>query len=193
MKTKLIKFTIAAAIVMLASLDVAAQSLGKKNPMANNGLNYISLGLEIGPTLNQYSSSTPVHFGLPLKVYLGRQKKGRFIIRTGLHYFPVPERDLLPNLKSVQYLIIPLDIGYRRNIQDWYIEGSLGAASTRFRRVYTDTALSPTRINYREINYGIEVGRQIGDLDVGITVYNTGPIPLNILYAGIKTSYRLKW
>ncbi|MBY5949420.1 hypothetical protein KUV23_00465 [Algoriphagus marincola] len=170
-----------------------AQRSKTGNPLEKNGLNYIGLGLEVGPTLNQYSRSTPIHFGLPVKVYLGRQKKGRFIMRTGLHFFPSPKRNLVPEVRSAHYLIIPLAIGYRRNIQDWYIEGSIGAASTQFRRFYTDDAFSPTKINYREINYGLEVGKQLDNLDVGIAAYNTGPFPLNILCLGIKASYRLKW
>lgn len=170
-----------------------AQTRQTRNPLEKNGLNYLGLGLEIGPTLNQLSQGTPIHFGLPLKVYLGRQKKGRFIVRTGLHYFPAHQRSLLPEIKGAYYQIIPLAIGYRRNIQNWYIEGSIGGASTRFRRVYTDTNMAPTKISYREINYGLEVGRQLGELDIGIDVYNTGPIPFNMLYAAIKTSYRLNW
>jgi len=191
MKNKL--FTLAIISFLTISCQLQAQTSKIGNPLEKNGFNYFSLGFEIGPTLNRFSQSTPVHFGLPLKVYLGRQKKGRFIVRTGLHYFPAPEKNLSPELNSAHYLIIPLAIGYRRNINDWYIEGSIGGASTRFRRTYTDNVFSPTRINYQEINYGIEVGKQLGDLDVGLAAYNTGPIPLNILFLGIKASYRLKW
>ncbi|MHA7130024.1 hypothetical protein [Algoriphagus namhaensis] len=191
MKTKLCMLALLGFLTIGNQLN--AQSGKTGNPLEKNGLNYIGLGLEVGPTLNQFSRSIPVHFGLPLKVYLGRQKTGRFIVRTGLHFFPAPKRNLVPELRSAHYLIIPLAIGYRRNIRDWYLEGSIGAASTQFRRFYTDDAFSPTKINYREINYGLEVGRQIGDFDVGLAAYNTGPIPLNILCLGIKTSYRIKW
>jgi hypothetical protein len=191
MKNKLFLLVVMSFLIIVYHLQAQTSQTG--NPLEKNGFNYISLGLEIGPTLNRYSQSTPVHFGLPVKVYLGRQKKGRFIVRTGLHYFPAPEKDLSPELKSAHYLIIPLAIGYRRNVKDWYIEGSIGGASTRFRRTYTDNVFPPTKINYREINYGLEVGKQLGDLDVGIVAYNTGPIPLNILCLGIKGSYRMKW
>lgn len=191
MKNKLC--TLAILGLLTLSYPIQAQNSKTKNPFEKNGFNYIGLGLEIGSTLNQFSRSTPVHFGLPVKMYLGRQKKGRFLVRTGMHFFPAPKRNLVPEVRSAHYLIIPLAIGYRRNIQDWYIEGSIGAASTQFRRFYTDDAFSTTKINYREINYGLEVGRQIGDFDVGFTAYNTGPIPLNILCLGIKTSYRIKW
>ena len=84
-------------------------------------------------------------------------------------------------------------IGYRKNIQNWYIEGSLGAALNMGTVVFNDSSIESWTVTYREINYGLEIGRQIGDWDVGLAAYNTGPIPFNIVYMGIKTSYRVKW
>jgi len=163
------------------------------NPLAANGFNYISLGLEIGPTLNRARSFYPVHYGLPVKVYLGRKKQGRLILRTGIHYFPAPSLRNFNGVKRAFQTIIPLGIGYRRNFDDWYVEGSVGAALTTEANIYQDPSLSKSQIVFREINYGIEIGKQLGDFDVGLAVYNTGPIPFHILYAGVKTSYRIKW
>ncbi len=170
-----------------------SESKDKTNPLHANGFNYISLGLEIGTTLNWFASGYPVHYGLPFKIYLGRQKKGRFILRSGIHYFPIPSKNFPPNIRNINTTIIPLAIGYRGNIHNWYIEGSAGAAANMFTRKYSDSGVSPSKITYWEINYGIEVGRQLGDFDIGLAVYNTGPIPFNMLYTGFKGSYRIKW
>lgn len=161
--------------------------------MHGNGFNYISFGAEIGPTLSGSKQNYPLHLALPVKIYLGRQKKGRFIIRTGLHYFPAPSERLSPDIKRVFLTNLPLAIGYRKNLQNWYIEGTLGAALNSGTIVLKDPSIDNQTTTYREINYGLEVGRQIGDFDVGVAVYNTGPIPFHIMYAGVKTSYRIKW
>ena len=163
----------------------------KTNPMHGNGFNYISFGAEIGPTLN--SESTLVHFALPIKAYLGRKKKGRFMIRTGIHYFQPTSPSRFVDVERSYITIIPLAIGYRKNIQNWYVEGSLGAAVNTSTTVFKDRSIDNWTVTYREINYGLELGRQIGDWDVGLVAYNTGPIPFNIVYMGIKTSYRIKW
>ncbi|MCH7401187.1 hypothetical protein ACFOUP_01210 [Belliella kenyensis] len=196
MKTKIILISMAVSLCLAASGQsaYAEKEIAKSsNPLYKNGLNYVSFGAEIGPTLNRFNSSYPVHFGLPVKVYLGRQKVGRFIIRTGYHHFPVPSDRLDASQKRAYNQIIPLAIGYRRNIRDWYIEGSLGAAINQSTSVYNDPAQENWVVSYREINYGLEIGRQIGDFDIGLVVYNTGPIPYHILFSGIKTSYRIKW
>lgn len=173
--------------------DEDRQEPKKVNPLHANGLNYIGVGFEIGPTLNRRRFGQPVHFGLPVKVYLGREKKGRFLVRTGIHYFPVPSERRFAGYSHSFTTIVPLAIGYRRNIGDWYLEGSLGAALTTEAAIYKDASLGKSRIAYREINYGVEIGKQIGDFDLGLALYNTGPIPFHILCAGIKTSYRIKW
>lgn len=199
MKTKLLMLFIALCYSNLATAQeeksekASLETKQKTNPMHGNGFNYISFGFEIGPTLSGSSQTYPIHLALPIKVYLGRQKKGRFLIRTGLHYFPAPSERLSPDVKSAYLSIIPLAIGYRKNIQNWYIEGSLGAALNMGTVVFNDSSIESWKVTYREINYGLEVGRQIGDWDVGVVAYNTGPIPANIVYMGIKTSYRVKW
>lgn len=199
MKNKILIFIVALSFCYCASANdkdaekTISASKDKTNLLHANGFNYVSLGLEIGTTLNWFANGYPVHYGLPFKLYLGRRKKGRFIIRSGIHYFPIPSNDLSPNIRNINTTIIPMAIGYRGNIHNWYIEGSAGAAANMFTRNYTDSGISPTKITYREINYGLEVGRQIGDLDLGIVIYNTGPIPYNMLYAGFKGSYRIKW
>lgn len=165
----------------------------KTNPMHGNGLNYVSFGLEIGPTLSRSSQVYPLHFALPVKVYLGRQKKGRFLVRTGFHYFPSTKESSWADVKRSYITIIPLAIGYRKNFNDWYVEGSVGAALNKGTTVFKDSSIENWSLTYQEINYGIEVGKQIGDFDIGLAVYNTGPIPFHILYAGIKGSYRIKW
>jgi|GEM_PF-1447578 len=166
---------------------------GNANPLAANGFNYVSLGLEIGSPLNRIRSFYPVHFSLPVKVYLGRKKQGRLIFRGGIHYFPAPSLRNFNGVKRAYQTIIPLAIGYRRNFDDWYVEGSAGPALTTSTSIFQDPSLSNSRTVFREINYGIEIGKQLGDIDVGVAIYNTGPIPFHILFAGVKTSYRIKW
>ena len=97
------------------------------------------------------------------------------------------------DVKRSYITIVPLAIGYRKNFNGWYAEGSVGAALNLGTTVFTDSSIENWKATYREINYGIEVGKQIGDFDIGLAVYNTGPIPYHILYAGIKGSYRIKW
>jgi hypothetical protein len=193
MNTKTLLLLVAMSLSFLAYANDENPELIKKDTLNSKGFNYVSFGLGLGPTLNYYSSEYPVHYGLPVKVYLGRKKKGRFIIRTGIHYFPLPTKELFPGMRSIRTTIIPLAFGYRKNIKNWYVEGSLGAALNSYSQKFNDQINSDYRINLIEINYGLEVGRQIGDFDLGLAVYNTGPIPFNMLYAGIKGSYRIKW
>lgn len=197
MKSKTLLLFIALSYSYLATAQeeksekASLETKQKTNPMHGNGFNYTSFGAEVGPTLN--SQSTLVHLALPIKVYLGRQKKGRFIIRTGIHYFQPTSPSRFLDVERSYITIIPLAIGYRKNIQNWYIEGSVGAAVNTSTTVFKDRSIDNWTVTYREINYGLEVGRQIGDWDVGVAVYNTGPIPFHIMYAGVKTSYRVKW
>lgn len=197
MKTKLLLLFIALCYSYLATAQeekIEKSSLvtrAKTNPMHGSGFNYISFGAEIGPTLNRHSNL--VHIALPVKVYLGRQKKGRFLIRTGIHYFFSTSPSIFIDVDRSYQTIIPIAIGYRKNIQNWYIEGSVGAALNTSTVVFKDSSIDNWVVTFREINYGLEVGKQIGDWDVGLAVYNTGPIPFHIMYAGIKTSYRIKW
>ncbi|MCH7414255.1 hypothetical protein MM213_12205 [Belliella sp. R4-6] len=199
MKTKTILFLIALSCSFIASAKdgdtekTISVSKYKTNPMHGNGLNYVSFGLEIGPTLNRSNQTYPLHFALPVKVYLGRQKNGRFLVRTGFHYFPSIKESMWVDVKRSYITIVPLAIGYRKNFNGWYAEGSVGAALNTGTTVFNDSSIENWSVTYREINYGIEVGKQIGDFDIGLAVYNTGPIPYHILYAGIKGSYRIKW
>jgi hypothetical protein len=199
MKTKILLMIIALGYSYIAtaqetnSKKSGLETSKKTNPMHANGFNYISLGAEIGPTLSLTRLTLPLHLALPVKVYLGRQKKGRFIIRTGLHYFPSISEYRSVNVKNFYKTILPLAIGYRKNIQNWYIEGSLGAALNTNTTVFKDQSRENVGYTYREINYGLEVGRQIENFDIGLAIYNTGPIPFHISFAGAKTSYRLKW
>ncbi|MCH7411671.1 hypothetical protein MM239_19955 [Belliella sp. DSM 111904] len=71
---------------------------------------------------------------------MGRQKVGRFIIRTAHHHFPVLSVRLDASQKNAYNQIIPLAIGYRRNIRGWYIEGSLGAMINQSTSVFNDPA-----------------------------------------------------
>ena len=199
MKTKLLLLFIALCYSNLATAQeeksekASLETKQKTNPMHGNGFNYISFGAEVGPMLSDSKQFYPLHLALPVKVYLGRQKKGRFMVRTGLHYFPTPSERLTPGVQRAYLTFIPLAVGYRKNIHNWYVEGSLGAALTSGVIAFTDPNFSNSKVTYREINYGVEIGRQIGDWDVGLAAYNTGPIPLNIVYMGVKTSYRIKW
>lgn len=197
MKTKLLLLFIALCYSYLATAQEekiekpSLETKQKTNPMQGNGFNYISFGAEIGPTLNRHSNL--VHIALPVKVYLGRQKKGRFLIRTGIHYFFSTSPSIFIDVDRSYQTIIPIAIGYRKNLKNWYIEGSLGAAINTSTTVFKDRSIENWTSTYREINYGLEVGRQLGNFDVGVAVYNTGPIPFNSVYMGIKTSYRIKW
>lgn len=197
MKTKLLLLFIALSysyLVLAQEEKTEKPSLETKqktNSMQRNGFNYISFGAELGPTLNRHSNR--VHIALPVKVYLGRQKKGRFMIRTGIHYFFSTSPNIFIDVERSYQTIIPLAIGYRKNLQNWYIEGSLGAAINTSTVEFKDSSIDNWVVTFREINYGLEVGKQIGDWDVGLAAYNTGPIPFNIVYMGIKTSYRIKW
>lgn len=199
MKTKLLLLFIALSYSYLTSaqeVKIEKASLDTKpktNPMHGNGFNYISFGAEIGPTLSGSRQIYPLHLALPVKIYLGRQKKGKFIVRTGIHYLPAPSERLSPVIKRAFLTNIPLAIGYRKNLQNWYIEGSLGAVLNSGTIVLNDASRKNHTDTYREINYGLEVGRQIGDFDIGLAAYNTGPIPINLVYMGFKTSYRIKW
>jgi hypothetical protein len=130
---------------------------------------------------------------VPVKAYLGTGQHGQWMLRTGGHLFPLPSRNLHESSRRINRYIVPLAIGYRRNLDNWYAEGSLGIGWNSLVNVPTDAAFQRQTWTSREINYGLEFGYQLESFDLGVSLNNNGPIPHNTLFLGLRAMYKVGW
>ena len=160
---------------------------------AQKGNSHLSVGLELGPTLNWQSGDFPLQVGMPLKAYFGTGKRGQFLLRTGWHHFPNLSRQLDPDINSLTRTAVPLGFGYRHHFPKWYIEGSLGIAYDVILISYLDPLEEPEGFPSIEPHYSLEVGRSQGRFDLGVSFYNHGTAPFNMTFIGVKSLYRIHW
>jgi hypothetical protein len=161
--------------------------------MAQKGNNHFAVGLETGPSLGFGSEEFPYQLGVPVKAYLGTGQHGQWMFRTGVHLFPVFSQNLHESVRRAYRHIVPLTLGYRRNLENWYAEGSLGVGLNTFVQVPTDAAFQRQSWTSREINYGLEFGYQLESFDLGVSLNNNGPIPHNTLFLGLRAMYKVGW
>ena len=162
------------------------------NPLiAQQGNNHFAIGLEAGPSLGFGSEEFPYQLGIPVKVYLGTGQYGQWMFRTGGHLFPVSSQNLHESIRRAYRYIVPLALGYRRNLGDWYAEGSLGVGFNTFVQVPTDAQFQRQAWTSRDLNYGIEFGYQIERFDLGVSLNNNGPVPFNTLFVGLRGMYKI--
>jgi hypothetical protein len=159
---------------------------------AQKGKNEIAIGAEIGPVIDDFTFS--YQYGLPVKAYLGIGTSGQLMLRSGIHSFQVS--NLFEAWESINMYMIPVALGYRQNLNKFYIEPSIGAA----RSMHTHVLANP-RETYRssenEIHYGLEFGYQINRIDLGASINNTGHPPVGSksdsqIFFGFKALYRLQ-
>lgn len=153
--------------------------------------NHLSIGLDIGPTVNWQRSGFPMHFGTPIKGYVGIRKNGQLMVRSGFHYFPNLSNQIDFGIESLTRTAVPLVFGYRINSKDWYFEGGLGVAYDVILTTYKDPLIGREGDITMEVHQGIEFGKTFSKYEVGLAIYNQGSAPFNILFVGIKTMYRL--
>jgi hypothetical protein len=184
-------FALKTTIIKLIFFFITVIMLRGNEVYAQKGNNNISLGLEVGPTINWQRSGFPLQLGVPMKAYLGTGKKGQLMLRSGWHYFPNLSRQLDIDIESLTRTAVPLAFGYRHNAGNWYAEGSLGVAYDVILTSYKDPLLKLEEDISMEPHLAIEVGRSFTRYDLGIAVYNHGTAPFNILFIGLKSMYRI--
>jgi len=162
---------------------------------AQKGNNQIAIGGELGPVISDRFHGYQFHVGLPVKIYFGTGSHGQLMFRTGLHHLWVPQERLFEPTKSINAYLVPLALGYRRNINKWYIEGSVGTA---YERSFTNTGnpfVGTVSFDHYHLNYGFEFGRQLRNFDIGISIQNNtlnghhGLIHTGMV--GFKTLYKI--
>lgn len=160
---------------------------------AQKGNSHISIGIEVGPSLNWQAADFPIQIGIPFKAYLGTGKNGQMMLRTGWHHFPNLARQIDPDVESLTRTAVPVALGYRHNIKKWYIEGSFGVAYDVILIRYKDSLKEPEGLVSMEPHYGLELGRRYNNIDIGLAIYNHGNIPFNIVFLGFKSVYKIRW
>jgi len=162
---------------------------------AQRGNNQIAIGAEVGPVLTDRYHGYQFGVGLPIKAYLGTGNHGQLMFRSGIHYLWVPSRDLFEPTQSVEAYLVPFALGYRRNFNNWYAEGSAGMA---WEKSITDTGNSNVgTVTFSEypLNYGIEVGYQLQKFDLGLSVQNNTINHhhglMHTVLVGFKTMYKI--
>ncbi|MBT0811857.1 hypothetical protein KIH41_11270 [Litoribacter ruber] len=159
--------------------------------LAQKGNSHIAIGLEAGPSLGFGSEDFPYQLGIPVKAYLGTGQHGQWMFRTGGHLFPVSSQNLHESIRRAYRYIVPIALGYRYNLENWYAEGSLGVGLNTFVQVPTDAQFQRQSWINRELNYGLELGCQMERFDLGVSLNNNGPIPHNTMFLGLKAMYKI--
>jgi hypothetical protein len=164
---------------------------GSFHLLAQKGNSHFSFGAEFGPAINWQRSGFPFQVGVPVKAYLGTGKKGQLMLRSGLHHFPNLSKKMDLDIESLTRTAIPLAFGYRHNTGDWYVEGSFGLAYDAIITTYKDPLIGREEDITLELQQGIEFGKRFSRFDIGMSIYNQGSAPFNILFVGFKIMYRL--
>ncbi|HSJ67211.1 MAG TPA: hypothetical protein VK921_06040 [Anditalea sp.] len=162
---------------------------------AQRGNDQIVIGGELGPVISDRFHGYKYHIGIPVKAYFGTRKHGQLMFRTGVHHLWVPQNRLFEPTKSVNAYLVPLALGYRRNFNNWYVEGSVGTA---WERSFSNTGnpfVGTVSFDDYHLNYGFEFGRQLGDFDIGLSIQNNTIIGHHGLIhtgmIGLKTMYKI--
>jgi len=160
---------------------------------AQKGRNEIAIGFEIGPAIQGWSGYS-YQLGLPLKAYYGVGTNGQIMLRTGIHSFVNPNP--FETWESINMYMIPVALGYRQNLNRFYIEPSIGAARSMQVHVLADPR-ETVRSSKTEIHYGLEFGYKINRIDLGASINNTGHPPVGSgsdsqIFFGFKALYRLQ-
>jgi hypothetical protein len=162
---------------------------------AQRGNNQIAIGAEMGPVISNAFLNYEYQIGLPIKAYLGTGTHGQWMVRSGLHHLWIPSRDLLDPLQSSTAYVVPLAFGYRRNINNWYAEGSIGIAWERSVLDYGTHDFGTFSSVAYPLNFGIEVGYQVQKFDFGVSLQNNlirdRDDAIFTVLVGFKTMYRI--
>ncbi|MGY6742050.1 MAG: hypothetical protein ACXIUQ_04870 [Cecembia sp.] len=161
------------------------------NTFAQKGNSHLSVGIEVGPTINWQSTGFPLQIAVPFKAYLGTGKHGQLMLRSGWHHFPSLARELDPDIQSLTRTAVPLAFGYRHNFNGWYLEGSFGVAYDIIITRYQDPFEEPEGDVSMEPHIALEIGKRFPKYDIGMAVYNHGNSPFNIVFIGLKSLYRI--
>jgi len=139
---------------------------------AQRGNNHIAIGAEWGPVVTNYWNGYKTQVGLPIKAYYGTGNNGQWMIRSGVHNMRIPSGDLVQPDQRVTGYTVPLAFGYRQNIKNWYLEGSFGMAWERQILDFGSPDLGVDTSTRYPINFGAEVGYQINNFDLGLSLQN---------------------
>ncbi|MBT0811855.1 hypothetical protein KIH41_11260 [Litoribacter ruber] len=163
--------------------------------LAQKGNNQLAIGAELGPVLTGRYHGYQFQLGLPIKAYYGVGNHGQLMFRTGLHHLWVPPAELFEPTRSVYAYLVPLGLGYRRNFNNWYFEGSAGAA---WEKSFTNTGnpfVGTVSFDHFHLNYGVEFGKQLRNFDVGLSIQNNTingqPGLIHTGMVGFKVMYKI--
>lgn len=163
--------------------------------IAQRGNNQIAIGAELGPVVTNSWNDYRYQAGLPIKAYLGTGNNGQWMLRSGIHYLWLPSEELVRPLQGMTGYIVPLAFGYRRNINNWYAEGSIGMAWERNVLDYGSHYFGVVSSSQYPINFGVEVGYQINNFDIGLSLQNNLQGDRDrtnfMVLVGFKTMYKI--
>lgn len=162
---------------------------------AQRGNNQIAIGAEVGPVVSNAHLNYEYQIGLPIKAYLGTGTHGQWMVRSGFHHLWFPSQELLGPLLSSTAYVVPLAFGYRRTINNWYAEGSIGIAWERNTLDYGTHDFGTVSSVAYPLNFGIEAGYQIRKFDFGVSLQNNlirdRDDAVFTVLVGFKTLYRI--
>ncbi|MBS9524985.1 hypothetical protein KI659_13275 [Litoribacter alkaliphilus] len=140
--------------------------------LAQKSNNQLAIGAELGPVITDRFHGYEFQVGLPVKVYYGIGNHSQLLLRTGIHHLWVPSESLYEPTISVTAYLVPLAVGYRRSLRNFYAEGSIGVAYEKSRAEFENPYSVSAQGDSYPLNYGIEVGYQLHRFDFGFSLQN---------------------
>ena len=136
---------------------------------AQNGSNHIGIGATVGIPTGDFGDLVKVGFGGYARAMIGVGKAGEALLTTGYTTYGVKD---LPSGLSANYYIIPILVGYRHNLNGFYVEPQLGIGIYGARATYSGSSESDSKSAF---TWAAGIGYQVDNFDIGLR-YQSGKI-----------------
>jgi hypothetical protein len=158
---------------------------------AQNGGNHIGIGATLGIPTGDFSEAAKVGFGGYIRTMIGVGTSGEVLFTTGYSGYGV--KGLQLGGASANYYIIPILLGYRHNLNGFYLEPQLGIGMYGARATYMGNSETDSKSAF---TWAAGVGYQVNNFDIGFR-YQSGKIkdadsPISIVAINIGFNIPLK-
>ncbi|WP_194776354.1 outer membrane beta-barrel protein [Pararhodonellum marinum] len=155
---------------------------------AQQGNNQLVVGADLGITTSEYfQSQYPTGFGLGLKGLIGVGQTGQVSITSGFHRFILESSNQISGFSS-SYDLVPLMLGYRAYFNHFFVEPQIGASFNTDRTVIDGFKANESMT---ELSWALEAGYVLNRVEFSARFQNTGPVPFNMAFIGLRAAYRI--
>jgi hypothetical protein len=154
---------------------------------AQNGSNHIGIGATLGIPTGEFGDAAKVGFGGYIRGMIGVGTAGEVLLTTGYTSYGVKD---LPSEIKASFFIIPILIGYRHNLNGFYLEPQLGIGMYGARASYNGDSDSDSKSAF---TWSAGVGYRVNSFDIGLR-YQSGKVkdadnPISIV--GINIGFNI--